>query len=54
LTIRGRYTGSTLVAVGAIPVAFSDYHIVGPQGYGAIGSLADHGVAEFLLVLRRL
>lgn len=52
-TIRGRYTGSTLVVVGSIPVAFSDYGIVGPKGYGALGSLADHGVAEFLLVLRR-
>jgi hypothetical protein len=35
-------------------VAFSDYRIVGPQGYGAIGSLSDHGVAEFLVVLRRV
>jgi deazaflavin-dependent oxidoreductase (nitroreductase family) len=51
--IRGRYTGSTLVAVGAIPVTFSDYGIAGPQGYGALGSLANHGEAEFLLVLRR-
>jgi deazaflavin-dependent oxidoreductase (nitroreductase family) len=51
--IRGRYTGSTLVAVGAIPVTFSDYRIVRPDGYGPIGSLADNGVAEFLMVLRR-
>jgi len=35
-TIHGRYTGSTLMAAGAIPVAFSDYSIAGPQGYGAL------------------
>jgi polyisoprenoid-binding protein YceI len=52
-TIHGRYTGSTLTAAGAIPVAFTDYSIARPRGYGAVGSLADHGVAEFLLVLRR-
>jgi polyisoprenoid-binding protein YceI len=53
LAISGRSTGATLLAVGTIPVAFSDYGIVGPQGYAPIGSLADHGVVEFLIVMRR-
>ena len=51
--ISGRRDGSTLEVVGSIPVAFSDWGIRGPTGYGALGSLADHGVAEFLLILHR-
>lgn len=41
----------TLVA-GSIPILFSGWAIRGPAGYGIFGSLARHGVAEFLVVLR--
>ena len=53
LTILGRRTGPALEAVGSIPVTFSDWGIATPAGYGPIGSLDDHGLAEFLLVLHR-
>jgi polyisoprenoid-binding protein YceI len=53
LTISGRRDGSALQAAGSIPVAFSDWSIKGPAGYGFFGSLASHGVAEFLLLLHR-
>jgi hypothetical protein len=36
-----------------VPVAFTDWGIKPPQNYGPLGSLADHGLAEFLLVLHR-
>jgi polyisoprenoid-binding protein YceI len=51
--VSGRRDGSALQLAGAIPVTFSAWHITGPTAYGALGSLADHGLAEFLLVLRR-
>jgi polyisoprenoid-binding protein YceI len=51
LSIRG--DGMSIDVTGSIPVAFADYGIAGPKGYGGLGSLADHGVAEFLLVLHR-
>ena len=51
-TVTGRRNGSALQATGSIPITFSDWAIK-PQSYGPIGSLADHGVAEFLLVLHR-
>jgi hypothetical protein len=35
------------------PFAFSDWAIKEPGGFGFLGSLANHGVAEFLLVLNR-
>ncbi len=53
VTISGRRDGSALQAAGSIPVAFASWGIKGPQGYGFLGSLANHGVAEFLLVLHR-
>lgn len=53
LTISGRRNGPALEAVGSIPITFSDWGIATPTGYGPIGSLDDHGVAEFLLVLHR-
>lgn len=53
LTISGRRDGDTLQAVGSIPVAFGDWGIKGPAGFGWFGSLADHGVAEFFVVLHR-
>ena len=48
-----RRDGTSIDVAGTLPVAFTDYGIAGPKGYGALGSLADHGVAEFLLVLQR-
>ena len=52
-TISARRDGSALQAAGSIPVAFSRWDIGGPAGFGFLGSLADHGVTEFLLVLHR-
>ena len=52
-TIRGRRDEAVLQAAGSIPVAFSGWGIRGPAGYGFLGSLADHGTAEFLLTFRR-
>jgi len=52
-TISGRRDGTAIQAAGSIPVAFPGWGITGPAGYGPAGSLANHGVAEFLLVLHR-
>lgn len=46
-----RRDGPNLDITGSFPVSFADWGIAGPKGYGALGSLADHGTAEFLLVL---
>jgi polyisoprenoid-binding protein YceI len=51
--VSGRRDGTKLQLAGAIPVAFTAWHIAGPAGFGFLGSLANHGVAEFLLVLTR-
>jgi polyisoprenoid-binding protein YceI len=48
-----RRDGAGIDVAGSVPVAFADYGIAGPDGYGGLGSLADHGAAEFLLVLHR-
>jgi len=53
VTLSGRRDGTALQAAGHIPVAFSRWGIQGPQGFGFLGSLANRGVAEFLLVLHR-
>ena len=53
VTLSLRRDGTNVDVAGSVPVAFADYGIAGPEGYGALGSLADHGVAEFLLVLHR-
>lgn len=53
ITIAGRRDGAVLQAAGSIRVAFSEWRIRGPKGYRFLGSLADRGTAEFLLVLRR-
>jgi len=37
---------------GSIPVALAAWHIKGPADFGFLGSMAGHGVAEFLLTLR--
>lgn len=52
-TISSRRNGSTLQVAGSIPVEFSEWSIRGPAGFGPLGSLANHGVAEFLLVLHQ-
>ncbi len=49
--VTARRDGSSVEVAGAIPVAFADWGIEGPTGYGALGSIADHAEAEFLLVL---
>jgi polyisoprenoid-binding protein YceI len=51
--VSGRRDGSALELTGAIPVTFAVWHVTGPAGYGFLGSLASHGMAEFLLVLRQ-
>jgi polyisoprenoid-binding protein YceI len=52
-TISGRRAGSALQVAGLIPVAFDGWGIKDPGGAGFLGSLADHGVAEFRLALSR-
>ena len=48
-----RRDGADIDVAGSVPVSFADYGLARPKGYGVFGSLADHGLAEFLLVLRR-
>jgi len=52
VTLSARRDGTAIEAAGMLPVAFSDFRITGPSGYGVFGSLASDGTAEFLLVLR--
>ena len=52
--VSGRRAGTTLQVAGSIPINFSAWDIKGLPGYGFLGSLANHGVAEFLLVLHRV
>jgi polyisoprenoid-binding protein YceI len=54
VTISGRRNGTAIQVAGAIPVSFSAWGIQPPAGLGFLGSVADHGVAEFLLVLHRV
>lgn len=49
--LRVRRDGTGLDVAGSLPVRFADYRVTGPRGYGPFGSLADHGTAEFLLLL---
>lgn len=51
--LAARRDAATLRIAGSIPVSFAAWGITRPKGYGALGSLADHGQAEFLLVLQR-
>ena len=51
--ISGRRDGATLQFAGSAPIAFSDWGIKGPAGSGSFGELADHGVADFVVVLKR-
>ncbi|GAA3448882.1 YceI family protein [Dactylosporangium matsuzakiense] len=52
VTLSIRRDGAGLDVAGSVPVAFADFDLAAPQGYGAFGSLADHGTAEFLLLLQ--
>ena len=52
-TISARRDGSALQAAGSIPVTFPGWGIEEPGGFGLLGSLANHGTAEFLLILHR-
>jgi hypothetical protein len=48
-----RRDGPVLEAAGSIPITFPTWGITQPGGFGILGSLADHGAAEFLLILHR-
>jgi deazaflavin-dependent oxidoreductase (nitroreductase family) len=52
INFAARRTGSELQVAGSIPVSFDRWGIKDPTGFGFLGSLADHGTAEFLLTLR--
>jgi deazaflavin-dependent oxidoreductase (nitroreductase family) len=53
ITFAARRNGSELQVAGSTPVSFPRWGIKDPTGFGFLGSLADHGTAEFLLTLRR-
>lgn len=52
VTLSARRAGTAIEAAGSLPVAFPDFRITGPGGFGFLGSLASNGTAEFLLILR--
>jgi deazaflavin-dependent oxidoreductase (nitroreductase family) len=51
--LTARRDGGELQAAGAIPVTFGPWGIREPGGLGFLGSLADNGEADFVLILRR-
>jgi polyisoprenoid-binding protein YceI len=53
VTLSARRDGTAIAAAGSLPVAFSDFRVIGPGGYGLFGSLSSSGTAEFLLILKR-
>jgi polyisoprenoid-binding protein YceI len=55
VTVRlsARRDGTILRVAGSFPVTFSAWQIKGPASFGFLASLADHGIAEFLLTLRQ-
>ena len=53
VTFSARRDGTALQAAGSIPITLSRWGITEPASYGIVGSLASHGTAEFLLLLRR-
>jgi len=53
LAVSARRTGNELEVTGSVPITFTDWGIKAPRNYGSLGSLTDHGLAEFLLVLHR-
>jgi polyisoprenoid-binding protein YceI len=52
VTLSARRDGTAIEVAGSLPIAFPDFRITSPTGYGFLGSLASNGTAEFLLVLR--
>jgi len=53
VTFSARRDGTLVQAAGSLPVTFATWDIGQPRGFGLLGSLASHGMAEFLLILRR-
>ncbi|MFC7530061.1 YceI family protein [Actinoplanes sp. GCM10030250] len=49
--VTARRDATGIAVTGSVPIRFADWNIAEPQGYGALGALADHGSAEFLLIL---
>jgi polyisoprenoid-binding protein YceI len=52
VTLSARRDGTAIEVAGWLPVAFADFRISQPSGLGFLGSLANNGTAEFLLILR--
>ncbi|HMH92480.1 MAG TPA: hypothetical protein VK586_15515 [Streptosporangiaceae bacterium] len=52
-TISARRDGSHPQVAGSIPAELAYWRIQDPAGAGLLGSLADHGEAEFRLTLHR-
>jgi polyisoprenoid-binding protein YceI len=53
VTLSARRDGPDLQVAGSIPVDLAYWGIRDPAGAGVLGSLADHGEAEFRLILAR-
>jgi polyisoprenoid-binding protein YceI len=53
VALAARRDGAALQTAGSIPIALSAWRIQRPAGFGFLGSLASHGLAEFYLVLHR-
>jgi polyisoprenoid-binding protein YceI len=53
VTLTARRDGRELQTAGSIQVQFARWGIKQPADFGFAGSLADHGDAEFLLILHR-
>jgi polyisoprenoid-binding protein YceI len=53
VTLAARRDGAVLQTAGSIPIALSAWRIQRPAGFGFLGSLASHGLAEFYLILYR-
>jgi len=53
ITVSGRRSDTALQIAGSIPVVMSRWGITEPAGFGPLGSLSNHGIAEFLLILRQ-
>jgi hypothetical protein len=53
VTLSARRDGPDLQVAGSIPVELAYWGIRDPAGAGLLGSLADHGEAEFRLTLTR-
>jgi polyisoprenoid-binding protein YceI len=54
VTLSARRDGTALQAAGSIPITLPRWGITEPANYGIVGSLANHGIAEFLLVMHRM